>query len=461
MDFIHTLFFFVVAIGVLIAFHEFGHFWVARKAGVKVLRFSIGFGSVLWRYQKSPDTTEYVVCAVPLGGYVKMADEREGPVAAEDLPFAFNRQSLSKRTAIVSAGPLFNLLLAVILLWFTFVYGETGMRPIIGPVAQGTFAAQAGLAEGEEIVAVNGKLTPTWMEALGAIFSAAMDAGQSIKIDVKTADETQRAKILTIPEAVGRDPGQLYKSLGLVPWSPPLPPVVGTVLENSVAERAGLRHGDLIVSADGEDMKDWTQWVEHVRKRPGVAMQVVIERNGVRTPLQITPEAVDSEAGSEAGSEKGRIGKIGVAVDVPEELRKSLQVEYRLAPLPALAAALERTYFYSKTTLKMMGYMLMGKASVENLSGPISIAQYAGQSASMGLVHFLKFLALISISLGVLNLLPIPVLDGGHLLFYGIEALKGSPVSEQAQAWFQQIGIAILVSLMGLAFILDIGRLLQ
>jgi regulator of sigma E protease len=453
MDFIHTLFFFIVAIGVLIAFHEFGHFWVARRVGVKVLRFSIGFGSVLWRYQKTPATTEYLICAVPLGGYVKMSDEREGPVPEDDLPFAFNRQALWKRTAIVAAGPLFNLFLAVALFWCILVYGETGMRPIIGPVEQDTLAAQAGLAEGEEIVAVNGKFTPTWMEALSAIFSAAMDAGQGIEIEVKEPGEAPNVKVLTIPETLGRDPGQLYKRLGLVPWSPQLAPVAGEVLENSPAAAAGLQRGDLIVSADAVDMKDWTQWVEYVRKRPGVAIRLIIERNGVRMPLQITPEAVDSE--------QGRIGKIGVSVDIPDNLLKSLQVEYRLPFLPALAAAFERTYHYSLSTLKMMGYMLVGKASVENLSGPISIAQYAGQSASMGLVHFLKFLALISISLGVLNLLPIPVLDGGHLLFYAIEALKGSPVSEQTQALFQQIGIAILISLMGLAFFLDIGRLMQ
>lgn len=453
MDFIHTLFFFAVAVGILIAFHEFGHFLVARKAGVKVLRFSIGFGSVLWRYQKAAGATEYVVCAVPLGGYVKMVDEREGPVAPEDLQVAFNRQSLFKRIAIVSAGPLFNLFLAVILFWFIFVYGETGMRPIIGPVEQGTLAAQAGLLEGEEIVAVNDKATPTWMEALGAIFSAAMEDGQSINIAVKSGDDTQTSKTITIPKTVSRNPEQLIKRLGLVPWAPKLAPVVGKVLEHSVAAAAGLQSGDLIVTADTVEMQDWTQWVEYVRKRPGVALQLVIERHGVRMPLQITPEAVDSE--------QGRIGKIGVAVEIPEEQLKALQVEYRLPPFQALGAAVERTYYYSWSTLKMMGYMLVGKASVENLSGPISIAQYAGQTASMGLVHFLKFLAIISISLGVLNLLPIPVLDGGHLLFYAIEGLKGSPVSEQTQMLFQQIGIAILITLMGFAFFLDIGRLLQ
>lgn len=453
MDFIHTLFFFIVAIGILIAFHEYGHFWVARKAGVKVLRFAIGFGSVLWRRQKTPGATEFVICAVPLGGYVKMVDEREGPVAPEDLPVAFNRQSLLKRVAIVSAGPLFNLFLAVILFWFILVYGETGMRPIVGPVEQGTLASQSGFIEGEEIVAVNDKNTPTWMEALGAIFSEVMEDGQAIRVDVKSADGAQTTKTITIPKSLSRKPEELVKSLGLVPWAPKLAPVVGKVLEHSAAAAAGLQSGDLIVSADNVAIQDWTQWVDYVRKRPGVAIQLVIERKGARIPLPITPEAVESE--------QGRIGKIGVAVDVPEEQLKALQVEYRLPPFQALGAAMERTAFYSWSTLKMMAYMLVGKASVENLSGPISIAQYAGQTASMGLVHFLKFLAIISISLGVLNLLPIPVLDGGHLLFYAIEGLKGSPVSEQTQMLFQQVGIAILITLMGFALFLDIGRLMQ
>ncbi|MGR8934193.1 MAG: RIP metalloprotease RseP [Gammaproteobacteria bacterium] len=453
MDFIHTLFFFIVAIAVLIAFHEYGHFWVARKVGVKVLRFSIGFGSVLWRRQKSPDATEFVICAVPLGGYVKMVDEREGPVASADLPLAFNRQPLLKRIAIVSAGPIFNLLLAVILFWFIFVYGETGMRPIIGPVEQGTYAAQAGFIEGEEIVAVDDKTTPTWMETLAAIFSAMMEDNQAIRVEVKSADGIQTTKTITIPKTASRKPEEFVKSLGLVPWTPKLAPVVGNVLKNSPAAAAGLRAGDLIVDADGMTMNDWTQWVEYVRKRPGVTIQLMIERDGAGIPLQITPEAVDSE--------QGLIGKIGVAVEVPEEQLKALQVEYRLPPFQALATAVKRTAYYSWSTLKMMAYMLVGKASVENLSGPISIAQYAGQTASMGLVHFLKFLAIISISLGVLNLLPIPVLDGGHLLFYAIEGLKGSPVSEQTQLLFQQIGIAILITLMSFAFFIDIGRLMQ
>lgn len=453
MEFINTLFYFIVAIGLLVSFHEFGHFWVARKTGVKVIRFSVGFGKILWRYQKTPASTEYVLSAIPLGGYVKMVDEREGPVCKEDLPFAFNRQALWVRTAIVAAGPIFNLILAVVLYWCVFIVGEVGMRPIVGPVAEDTLAAQAGFVEGEEIITVNDSKTRTWTEAMGTIFTSALDADQGIDIMVESITGENFNRTIEIPGEISQDPEKLYKQLGLTPWSPKIDPVLGKILENSPAASAGLQAGDLVISGDGIEIKEWMQWVEYVRSHPGVVIKLIIERDGLQLPLSITPETVESDS--------GEVGKIGAAVKIPDGLRDSLIVEYSLPPLAALMAACDRTYFYSITTLKMMGKMLIGKASVKNLSGPISIAQYAGQSAEMGVVHFLKFLALVSISLGVINLLPIPVLDGGHLMFFAIEALKGSPVSEKVQIYFQQIGIAILVSLMGLAVFLDIERLFQ
>ena len=451
MDLLHTLFYFVIAIGVLVSFHEFGHFWVARKAGVKVLRFSVGFGKVLLSYQKKPDATEYVLSAIPLGGYVKMVDEREGEVKKEDLPFAFNRQSLLARTAIVAAGPVFNLVLAVVLFWSVLVIGETGIKPILGSVGQGTLAATAGFAEGDQIISVNDKVTPTWIEAMGVIIASALDGDQDIKITVKNFDDQQSIRMLKISESDAQNPEVLYERLGFKPWSPKLKPIIGKVLPDSAALAAGLQQGDLIVSADGTVMNDWMQWVDTVKIHPGVAINLIIERDGVHLPLIITPKSVQSEQKSE--------GKIGASVYVPEELKKSVSVEYSLSPLAAIPVALETTYYYAITTLKMMGRMLIGKASVENLSGPISIAQYAGQSANMGLAHFIKFMALVSVSLGVLNLLPVPVLDGGHLLFFAVEAIKGSPVSDKIQAFFQQIGIALLMSLMALAMVLDVQRL--
>lgn len=453
MDFLYTVFHFIVAIGLLVAIHEFGHFWVARKAGVKVLRFSIGFGKVVWSHQKTPNSTEYVLSAIPLGGYVKMVDEREGEVSKEDLPFAFNRQSLLARSAIVVAGPVFNLLLAIVLLWAVFIIGETGMRPVIGEIETASLAAEAGFSKGEEILAVNGENAPTWSEAMGLVFSSAMQGEQEIQILVKSTDQIEKQHVLHLSEDDTQDPENLYKRLGLKPWSPVLKAVIGEVIENSPAKKAGLQAGDLIISADNEEIVDWMQWVDHVRSHPEISIQMMVEREGVRLPMTIMPEKVETEDKS--------FGRIGATVDIPEELLNSLKVTYSLAPLDALQAALKKTWFYSTTTLEMMGKMITGKASAKNLSGPISIAQYAGQTAEMGLVPFFKFLALVSISLGVLNLLPIPVLDGGHLMFFAIEAIKGSPLSERMQMNFQQIGMLLLVSLMFFAVFLDIERLFQ
>ena len=451
MDLLHTLFYFAVAIGVLVSFHEFGHFWVARKAGVKVLRFSVGFGKVLWSYQSNPEATEYVISAIPLGGYVKMVDEREGEVKKEDLPYAFNRQSLRARAAIVAAGPLFNLMLAVVLFWTVLVIGETGIKPILGTVAQGTLAAAAGFVEGDQIIAVNDQPTPTWSVAMGDIITAALDGDQDIKVTVKNFDDQQAVRLLTIAESDAQNPEVLYERLGFKPWSPKLKPVIGKVLEGSAALAAGLRQGDLIVSADGVVINDWMQWVDTVKIHPGVAINLKIERDGVQLPVIITPKSVQAGDKTE--------GKIGASVFVPEDLIKSITVDYALSPLAAIPVALETTWTYAATTLKMMGRMLIGQASVENLSGPISIAQYAGQSAEMGAAAFIKFMALVSVSLGVLNLLPVPVLDGGHLLFFALEAVKGRPVSEKIQNFFQQVGIALLMSLMALAMVLDVQRL--
>ncbi len=455
METLHTLFYFIVAIGLLVSIHEFGHFWVARKVGVKVLRFSVGFGKILWSYQKSPDDTEYAIAAIPFGGYVKMVDEREGEVKPEDLPYAFNRQAVWARILIVAAGPVFNLVLAIALFWSVLVIGEQDIRPIIGIPEASTLAAQAGFADGDEIIAVNGKNTPTWTEAMSVLLAAALDGESSIQITGKNRADETFAKTITLAEDDAQNPEKLYRHLGFKPWSPKLKPVIGSVLPESAALEAGLKSGDVIISADGVAVTDWTQWVDIVKQHPGTPIKTDLERDGVALSLTIIPKAMPI-----AGGDK-KEGKIGASVHVPEALLKSVQVDYVLSPLEAIPVALETTYYYSITTLRMMGKMLIGKASVENLSGPISIAQYAGQSATMGLVPFLKFLGLVSVSLGVLNLLPIPVLDGGHLLFFAIEAVKRSPVSENIQIAFQKVGIALLLSVMALAMVLDVQRLFQ
>lgn len=452
MDFLHTLFFFVIAIGILVSFHEFGHFWVARKTGVKVLRFSVGFGKVLWSHQKTPNDTEYVISAVPLGGYVKMVDEREGEVTDEDLPFAFNRQPLAVRTAIVAAGPLFNLMLAVILFWVALVIGETGLRPVLGDIKPGTLAASAGFVSGDEILSVNDKTTRTWTEAMGAVITLAMDGERKIAVKVKSVTGEQSEKTLRLSDNDGEDSEQLYEHLGFNPWSPKLKPVINEVLPDSAALAAGLKKDDLIISADGKPINEWMEWVEYVKERPDISIKLVVERQGATLNLTITPKGVQAGEKTE--------GKIGASVLMPEGLLKSMTIEYSLPPLEAIPAAFKTTYDYSVITLRMMGKMLVGKASVKNLSGPISIAQIAGQSANMGFVYFIKFLGLVSVSLGVLNLLPVPVLDGGHLMFFGVEAIKGRPVSERAQVFFQQIGLALLLLLMATAMFVDIQRLL-
>ncbi|MCK5191055.1 MAG: RIP metalloprotease RseP, partial [Methylococcales bacterium] len=362
--------------------HEFGHFWVARKSGVKVLRFSVGFGKVVWSYQKTADSTEYVLSAIPLGGYVKMVDEREGEVKQEDLPYAFNRQSLLARSAIVAAGPVFNLLLAIVLLWAVFVIGETGMRPIVGTVESGTLAAEAGFMEGEEILSVNDENAPTWTEVMNLVFSSAIQGEQEIKVVVKNDDEIEQIHFIQLSENDAEEPKVFYEKLGLKPWSPILKPVIGKVVDNLPAFISGLQTGDLIITADDVKITDWMQWVDYVKSRPEITIQLIVEREGVHLPLTIVPERIKNE-------EKD-FGRIGAGVEIPQDLIDSLRVEHSLTAGDALIAAVERTWFYSTSTLKMMGKMLIGKASAKNLSGPISIAQYAGKSAEMGLVPFLK-----------------------------------------------------------------------
>jgi len=450
-DVAHTIFYFVLALGVLITIHEFGHFWVARRLGVKVICFSIGFGKKLGSYQKNPDSTEFILAAVPLGGFVKMVDEREGEVEAADLPHAFNRQSLLVRTAIVLAGPVFNLLLAVLLYWIVFCTGEIGIRPNLGPINSGTLAAQSGFREGDEILKIGDEKTPTWNAAMSRLLIMILEQSD-IKVDVKTEAGQVVTRMLSVPLKIRDKPELLKEQLGFTPWEPVLSPKIDSVQSGGPAAKAGLRKNDLILSADGEKINTWTSWVEYVRGHPDVDLNVIIERDGVNLPIVLHPEAIVSGDTS--------VGRIGASVMVPPELFEQTQVEYRLDLLDGFRAAVARTVDFSILTLNMVGKMLVGRASVENLSGPVSIAQYAGQSASVGVLQFCKFLALVSISLGVLNLLPIPVLDGGHLLFFLIEAVKGSPVSENAQLMGQQVGIALLVSLMGLAFFLDIERLL-
>ncbi|ALP53115.1 RIP metalloprotease RseP [Candidatus Tenderia electrophaga] len=442
-----SVFFFIVALGILVTVHEFGHFWVARKAGVKVLRFSVGFGKPLWSKTAGPDQIEYVIAAIPLGGYVRMLDEREGEVAPHELHRAFNRQPLGKRFAVVLAGPLFNFILAIIAYWLIFVLGVTGMKPIVGTVAEDSIAAQGGMQAGDRIVAVGGRETPTWSVVVVSMLEHALDSGEVVmRVAPAQSDaETQRViRFDKIPEDLNR--GGLLDFIGIRPYRPLIPALIGKLAPNGAAERAGLEVGDRVVAADGEAIKDWEQWVDYVRARPEQTINVGVERDGERINLDLTPARVE-----------GDVGKIGAGVRL-QELPEELKSEVRYGPAEALLSATVKTWDMSILTLRMLGKMVTGDVSLSNLSGPLSIARYAGYSASAGFVSFLTFLAVVSISLGVLNLLPVPMLDGGHLMYYIVEFFKGSPVSDAAQITGQKIGIALLLGMMLLAFYNDILR---
>lgn len=444
---------FVVAIGVLVAVHEFGHFWVARRLGVKVLRFSIGFGRPLWRRQSGPDEPEYVLAAIPLGGYVKMLDEHEGPVAPEEVHRAFNRQSLWVRSAVVLAGPAFNFLFAVVAFWLVLTLGETGIRPLVGAVAPDTPAARARFHTGDEIVSVNDQPTPTWSLALQELATASV-AQPELRIAVRDAAGVSQVRVMPSDE-VGdlAETTDLLAHLGVTPERPKVPAIFGKILTGEAADKAGLRDGDRILTADGTRIPDWNDWVDYVRARPGVAIDLRILRDGKEQQLLLKPApfAQNDEV----------IGRIGASNQPVEGLLERYQVEYRMGLVEALPAALARTWEYSVLTLKVIWRVITGEASIDNLSGPITIADAAGKTASIGLVYFVKFLAIVSISLGVLNLLPVPVLDGGHLLYFAIEAVKGSPLSDAAMLQGQKIGLAMLLGLMTLAFYVDILRILN
>jgi len=442
---------FVVAIGVLVTVHEFGHFWVARRLGVKVLRFSIGFGQPLWKRTFGRDATELVVASVPLGGYVKMLDEREGEVAAAELPRAFNRQPLRSRIAIVIAGPLFNFLFAICVYWLMYIVGVPGMRPLVGEVIPGSFADQAGIVAGDEIVAIEGVPTPTWESTVMALLDASLEDTGSVDMSVRdTRGGTRQlqASFTTGSELLQK--GGVLENFGLSPWRPPA--VIDRLVAGGAGERAGLQPGDRVIKADAESISNWEQWVEYVRERPGRTIVVQVLRDGRELSLKMVPEQVTDNGES--------IGRIGAYVRLPsDEQRATMRVVVRYGPLAAVPEAGYKTWEVATLTLRTLWKMVTGQASVESLSGPISIAQFAGQSAAVGLAAFLGFLGIVSVSLGVLNLLPVPVLDGGHLLFYVLEFIKGSPVSEAVQILGQKIGIALLLALMTLAFYNDLVRL--
>lgn len=450
---IQTVCAFIFAIGILITFHELGHYWVARKCNVKILRFSVGFGRPLWRKEFGGDNTEFVIGAVPLGGYVKMLDEREDSVPEQERPRAFNNKSLSERVAIVAAGPAFNFIFAVLAYWLIYVIGITGLKPMINSVEEGSVAMQAGFRADDEISEINGQVTPTWNSAVEILVAGVIDRNMAT-VSVKDTQGYVRSleiDLASIPiDAMAE--GNLLRLLGVEPTRPAVPAVIGEVTEHGAARRAGLMAGDRIVAVDGTSVRNWSHWVEIIRAAPGIPLSVRLSRNGDGMVVILTPEEKISEEGE-------TIGYIGVGLDQGFSPDQSLFAVEAYPVHAALLKGLDKTVDMIVLTLRILGRMITGEASLKNLSGPVSIAQYAGQTAQMGIVTFLGFLAIVSVSLGVLNLLPIPLLDGGHLFYYFIELLKGSPVSLSMQLLGQRIGLVLLFGLMGLAIYNDILRL--
>lgn len=445
-----SIFSFLIAISILVAFHELGHFWVARRLGVKVLRFSIGFGKVIWK-RTDKHQTEFAISAIPLGGYVKMLDEREGDVTPQERQYAFNQKSVWARIAIVLAGPLFNFIFAILAYWAMFMIGISGWVPLIGDVIPDSIAARAGITVGEEVIRIEGTPIQTWQQ-VGRELLKNIGEKQTLEIQTKQADGTLNKHYLDLH---GWEPkggsSNLLKGLGLEPYVPSIPPVVDEVMPGEAALAAGMQAGDIIQGVNGKTIKDWQEMVDVITKSPFQPLEITIFRQNQTRTIMLTPRAKRDENGQ-------TIGYMGVKVKPPEMPSELLRNE-RLGVIEAFMASVAKTGEFIALTFTMLAKMVTGQVGMENISGPITIAQGAGATATVGFQYFLGFLGVISISLGVLNLLPIPILDGGHLLFYVIEIITRKPVSERVQVFGFKVGMFLLLMLMSVAFYNDIIRL--
>ncbi|CAA0108797.1 Regulator of sigma-E protease RseP [BD1-7 clade bacterium] len=441
----------LVTLGVLISFHEYGHFWVARRCGVKVLRFSIGFGKPFFT-RTDKHGTEFALAAIPLGGYVKMLDEREGDVAPEERHFAFNNKPVGQRIAIVSAGPIANFLLAILVYWFVFLQGTTHLAPVVYGVSPGSIAAEAGLKPGQEIVSVDGAQTASAESVLMNLLDHIGTTGDiNLLVRSDNAVDSQRIS-LPVNQWLSDQHGEVdtLGSLGFHFYRPEIKPIIAEVLSGSAAEAAGLKAGDELLSADGQTMAGWRDWVDVIQQHAGMPMAVEYLRDDRVAQTTLKPEAVNRNGKT--------VGLVGIRVDVPE-IPASLLRRAQYNVLSAWLPAADRTWKTAVFSLTSLMKMASGQISYKQLSGPISIAKVANDSVKSGIFRYLSLLALLSVSLGVLNLLPIPVLDGGHIFFYLIEWVKGSPVSEKIQLFAYQFGLAIVLAVMVLAVVNDISRL--
>lgn len=448
---------FILALGVLIVVHEFGHFVVARLCGVKVLRFSVGFGRTLLVRRFGADGTEWAICVFPLGGYVKMLDEGEGPVEPQDLPRAFNRLSVWRRMLVVVAGPLANLLLAVLLYWLLFMHGSEELRPVLAVPPAATAAAAAGVQDGETVRSFNGKPVVTWQELRWELAQVVLDHAPVVLEVINPQQEISFRNLDTRDITEADLEGDLPGHLGLKLFHPSLKPIAGEITPGSAAAQAGIRAGDEFVAIDGKAISSWNDVVTIIRKSPGVPLQFELHRAGAVLDLQATPTEIRDGMDGKGVA----VGRLGITVQDDPALRETMFIVRSYDPLTAFGKATRQTSETALFTLRMIGRMIVGEVSLKNLSGPVTIADYAGQSAQHGWVSYLTFMALISISLGVLNLLPIPILDGGHLLYYVAEVVKGGPLSGRIMEIGQQIGLALLMMLMAFAFYNDINRLVS
>ncbi len=445
---LQKLLWFLVALSVLVVVHELGHYLVARLAGVKVLRFSVGFGKTLFARRWGRDQTEWAVCALPLGGYVKMLDEREGAVAADEVHRSFNRATVWRRIAIVLAGPVANFLLAIVFYWLLFMHGVPALKPVIDQPLPNTPAAAAGLVAGDEIIRVDDNEIQSFQD-LGLALLRAGVADQRVALGLKGGRTAQLDTSAMQTEDLEQD---TLPTLGITRFNPPIPPMVGTVLAGGVAAKAGLQAGDRLIEVNGAALNSWQDWVKQVRAHPGRTLAITVERQGARRIVSLMPAPTQ---------ERGQtVGKIGAGPRIDDALMAGLLTEVRYGPIDALWQGAKKTWTMSIFTLEMMGRMVMGQVSMKNLSGPLTIADFAGQSAALGWISFIGFLALISVSLGVLNLLPIPLLDGGHLMYYISEVLTGRPVSERVMELGSRVGLTALLLLTSFALYNDLQRLI-
>ncbi len=451
---LYMVFAFLLAIAVLIVVHEFGHYWVAKTLGVKVLRFSVGFGKPLWKKNFGADRTEFVIAAFPVGGYVRMLDENEGDVPEAERARAFNRKPVTTRMAVAIAGPMFNLLFAVLAYWAVNMAGTPGIQPVVGKVTEPSIAYSAGFRKGDRLLRIDGQPVQTWGQYRTYLYRRAMERGTvHFTVHTPSGDTVHRSIDMSKVPVAKIDENLITHGLGLYGYYPEIPPVLGKILEGP-AKAAGLQSGDRIVKIDGHVVHDWDDLATQIHQRPNQRVDLVVSRGGQELRVAVTPKA--KEIGGET------VGLIGVGPHIPDlKLPDELKATLRFGPGQALTTAVGQTWNMSALALEMIYRMARLEVSTRNVGGPLMIAEYAGYSARIGWVGFAQFLAFFSVSLGVLNLLPVPVLDGGHLLYNLIELVRRKPLSERAQVWGQQIGIALLVALMVLAFYNDITRILK